>query len=1164
MQQTALRIRNLYKPLINVFLFLILLISMGSVVVAAADSKIVRVGVYENPPKIFIDDKGKPSGFWPDILGYMASTEGWEIQYVKGTWSECLHMLEKNEIDVMPDVAYSEERQQLYDFSHEVVYTSWSKIYRRPGTDIQSIIDLEAKTIAVLKGSINVEGVEGIKKLVKSFAINCIFIETNSYSKVFELIESGEADAGVASKDFGNLHQATFKIVETPIIFQPSLLYFAFSKESVVTPYLIERIDNRVRELKQDSNSVYYQALSRWLGIVPSEKPIVPGWVIWIVGGIAILLMLVTVGNMILRSQVSARTKSLTTEIHARKIVEETLRDSERWLSSIFDTINDAIFLISVEPKGQYRLTSINQAFLRAMGLPSEVVIGKAIGEVIPAFSLSTILEKFARAITEKTPVRWEEVFDYPNGRLIGEVNIAPVYNDAGNCTHLVGSVHDVTEHKQSQLVLEKSEQRYRLLAENTADVVWTCDMDFKFTYLSPSVKQLLGYDANELMHHSITETLTPESRGVVAAIIDRIRIQLNSQQNNIPITGVHEVEESRKDGSRVWIEIKVTSLHDKSGKAIGSIGVSRDITDRKRVEEQLRQSEKKYSTLVEQGNDGIIIIQDSLIKFANSKMVELIGFSLAEAIDRPFTDFVSPEFRELVVDRYTKRLLGEEIPHKYEVDILAKDGSKIPVELNATRIEYDGRPADMAMVRDITERKLIETQAQQIQAHLQLQIDRMPTALIIVDDKYSIQSWNPAAEHIFGFTEGEALGENLIELIVPTEAKSHVDNILHRNLMGDLEAHSINENITKDGRRIICQWSNTPLSNVDGTATGILCMAYDVTQQKKSEHALKESEERYRNLYETTEEGILIADIETKRFRHANPSICKMLGYTEAELKEMSLYDIHPKDSLEYIISDFDVHARQTRTFTSDIPCLRKDGTILYVDINSSVASIDDKKCNVGFFTDVTYRKLAEEERQQHTEKLLGALRATIEAMAMTVEIRDPYTSGHQKRVTVLACSIAREMGLTEDAVEAINMAGIIHDIGKIYVPAEILSKPGKLNEVEFSMIKMHPHAGYEILKNIEFPWPIAQAVLQHHERLDGSGYPSGFKNGEILLEAKILAVADTIESMASHRPYRAAIGIDKALDEISKNKDKLYDAKVVDTCLELFNNGKFEFPSV
>jgi PAS domain S-box-containing protein len=334
-----------------------------------------------------------------------------------------------------------------------------------------------------------------------------------------------------------------------------------------------------------------------------------------------------------------------------------------------------------------------------------------------------------------------------------------------------------------------------------------------------------------------------------------------------------------------------------------------------------------------------------------------------------------------------------------------------------------------------------------------------------------------------------------------------------------------------------------------------------EIAERKRAEEVLRESEERYRTLFESATEGILIADLATRELKYANPAISRMVGYSTEELKEKCLSDIYQRDSLEYIVSEIEAQARGEKALSRNIPCLRKDGRIIYADINIVKTIMDGRECNIVFFSDVTARKLAEEQRKKSAEKLLKAMQETIRAMVITIEMRDPYTAGHQWRVASLATSIAVEMGLSKDRIQGIHMAGIIHDVGKIYVPAEILSKPGRLNEIEFSMIKRHCQVGYDILKNIEFPWPIAQMVLQHHERMDGSGYPQGLLGKDILLEARILAVADVVEAMASHRPYRAALGIDKALEEISQNRGVLYDPEVVDVCLKLLIEKGFKF---
>lgn len=237
------------------------------------------------------------------------------------------------------------------------------------------------------------------------------------------------------------------------------------------------------------------------------------------------------------------------------------------------------------------------------------------------------------------------------------------------------------------------------------------------------------------------------------------------------------------------------------------------------------------------------------------------------------------------------------------------------------------------------------------------------------------------------------------------------------------------------------------------------------------------------------------------------------------------------------------------------------------------------------------TKRQRVEEELRQSYLKSDRALKATVNALVSAVELRDPYTAGHQRRVAQIAYAIASEMGLPEEQIEGTRMAALIHDIGKINVPSEILSKPGRLSDsefdlvkthpqvghdilnvpaenlsppgrlsqIEFSLIKSHPQVGYDVLKDIDFPWPVAEIVLQHHERLDGSGYPQGLSDEEIMLEARVLAVADVVEAMSSHRPYRPARGIDEALEEISQNRGILYDPEVVDACLELLAEKGF-----
>jgi PAS domain S-box-containing protein/putative nucleotidyltransferase with HDIG domain len=320
--------------------------------------------------------------------------------------------------------------------------------------------------------------------------------------------------------------------------------------------------------------------------------------------------------------------------------------------------------------------------------------------------------------------------------------------------------------------------------------------------------------------------------------------------------------------------------------------------------------------------------------------------------------------------------------------------------------------------------------------------------------------------------------------------------------------------------------------------------------------HAIerKRAEEDLRGqalIFENIHDGIIVTDLEGNIIRW-NPAAERMFGYYKDEVFQKTLGILPTR---------FITGTLREGRWTGEMNFTHKDGTEGICE--TSVIPLRDERGTLsavfGVSHDITQHKQAEQELQRSYDKLRETFIVTVNTLASTVEMRDPYTAGHQRRVTILACAIADEMKVTEDQFDGLRLAGLVHDIGKFNVPVEILNKPGRISETEFNIIKTHPQAGYNLLKEIEFPWPVAQIVLQHHERLDGSGYPQGLKNGGIMLEAKILAVADVVEAMASHRPYRPALGIEVALEEIKKNKGIYYDPDVVDVCSRLFIDKGF-----
>jgi PAS domain S-box-containing protein/putative nucleotidyltransferase with HDIG domain len=386
-------------------------------------------------------------------------------------------------------------------------------------------------------------------------------------------------------------------------------------------------------------------------------------------------------------------------------------------------------------------------------------------------------------------------------------------------------------------------------------------------------------------------------------------------------------------------------------------------------------------------------------------------------------------------------------------------------------------------------------------------------------------------------------------------------------------------------------------LAKIDTYVKRIEFLETAQAESKKIEEDLRESEKKYHTLFNKIADPIFIFDRDTHKFLDFNEACLRTYGFSREEMKGMTPFDLHAQEDLKKIHETLTEGENDVLfTYTH----ITKYGQRISVEIFSDEIEYDGKPAWISIVRDVTERKQAEEqlkmshdqleqrvqvrakeleevnkqikreiaEKKKTEERLKESfetmqktLGGIVHAMAIVVEARDPYTAGHQRRVAELASAIAKGMSLDDSVVEGIRVACLLHDVGKITIPIEILSKPGKLNEVEFSFIKKHPQVGYDILKRIEFPWNIAKIVYQHHERIDGSGYPAGLKRDEILMEARILGVADVVEAMSSHRPYRPARGVDKALGEILENRGVLYEPDVVNTCLKLFAEQKFDF---
>ena len=340
-------------------------------------------------------------------------------------------------------------------------------------------------------------------------------------------------------------------------------------------------------------------------------------------------------------------------------------------------------------------------------------------------------------------------------------------------------------------------------------------------------------------------------------------------------------------------------------------------------------------------------------------------------------------------------------------------------------------------------------------------------------------------------------------------------------------------------------------------------CIIRDITERKRIDRELADAEAQFRALVEQSIAGTYI--VQDGKLVYINPRYAQILGYGSAkELVGQDVTEVVVEKDRAMVLEN------QRRQIEGGMPslsytytALKKDGSKVEIGVHDVRATHRGRLAIIGLMQDISEKKRAEEQISHYIEQLEKTLMGTVQVATTRSELRDPYTAGHERRVAEIAVAIGAELGFDASRLDGLRVAGYLHDIGKITIPAEILSKPGKLSAVEFMLIQGHSQAGYDVLKGVEFPWPVAEITLQHHERMDGSGYPKGLKGEAILPEARIIAVADVVEAMASHRPYRPTLGIDKALAEIERGRGTAYDPSIADACLRLFREKGYTVPA-
>lgn len=681
---------------------------------------------------------------------------------------------------------------------------------------------------------------------------------------------------------------------------------------------------------------------------------------------------------------------------------------------------------------------------------------------------------------------------------------------------------------------------------------------DGKRILCNPAFCELTGYSEKELfMFEEMLLIETPEW-------IEYHNKMVNEQsQKGRPVQ--FESKFRHKNGTEIPVEMFVYGVSDKDGKLLYHYGFVSDITGRIKAQQQLWDSEERFSTLVEASPSAIAITDlNGIITYVNKQIASMSGYdNFNELLGRSCFEFMAPEDHERTMFNLAKAA-AEDTTQNDEYTFVRKDGSRFPARITTlTLINNDKKPkAFIHIMNDITEQKQREKELkeaekarQESEKLLRTIFEQSPNAIRIYSPTGELISCNRANLNIFGLNEVEDLkntnlfkGPNLGE---KEKAQLLEGKGVKVEMVYDFELIKKENYYETTNSGLIClDMSITPIFNEEtNKIDNYMLVAQDITERKQADKLF----DKYHYLLENSNDMIYIATPDGY-WSDFNENVPKTFGYTREELLGLDLSNlwINPDDR------NIMVEKHKKEAFLKDYPAelKKKDGSPVYALVNAVAHT--DKQGDIteyfGIIRDITKQKQDELNMKKSYEKLQKTMEDIISTLATIIETRDQFTYGHQFRVARLANAIANEMSLSEEKIKAVTLASFIHDIGKIYIPSEILNKPGALNQAEINLLKAHPTVGYDILNKIELPWPIAQIILQHHERVNGSGYPAGLSKKDICQEALILAVADVIDSMSSHRPYRPALGIQEALKEIKNNSGVLYDEEVVENTLKLF----------
>ncbi len=881
------------------------------------------------------------------------------------------------------------------------------------------------------------------------------------------------------------------------------------------------------------------------------------------------------VGNRLHHKALITKLMNKVTELGAEK---RALRESRQFLNQIVTTIPDVVVVLRLP---ELKITYIAPEAERLLGYKGEEVLGSKENwqPIINEYDLGRVEEEILQAAKSKKHINFTCRMRHKAGDIRWiEGRVSPRMDAAGEPIELIGSLTDVTDRFEKEERIRQNERRLDTLFGNLPGMAYRRENKraWNMEFVSNGVEMLTGYRRDELENNrvvSYVDLIHPQDQALVWG---EIQDALDAgHQFSFVYRIIH------KDGSVRWVWERGVGVEGDESFLEGFIS---DITLRKRAEEKLINSEQRFRSLFEMMESGMSVH-------------ELIYDTDGKAVDYRFLE-VNPAFERLTglkAEQTIGHSVREALPGIEEewindyVQVAQSGKSAGFVRYTAALdryfhvIAYQTQKDQFATVfNDVTEQQKAEEEIRTL-ARVP---EESPSPFIRVDIKGNVLYENPANKELVAYCDG--IGEELYQILVPMTKQALKENTSIRNEYTLGERHYA---------FVFAPFKEAGYVNLYGR---------DITKRVVASQQLEHINRVLRTLsqgnrtliHATSEEEVLqgvcevLANDGDYRFVWAayikDDKLVTQEQYggnanqMQSWLEDIESLDLHSEtfnglftSSTSFLMTDLtqgswtgrqiDI-AREIGISTLLLLPLRYRqnlfGVIGIFSVNHEVFDESELSLLQEMAGDVSYGIESQRTYVAHekgAKRIQTTMLQTIEAVSITLEKRDPYTAGHQHRVVQLATTIAEAMGFNKQRIQGLRLAALVHDVGKINVPAEILNRPGRLTESEYGIIKSHPEVGYDILKGVEFDWPIADIVLQHHERCDGSGYPNGLTCKQIVPEARILAVADVVEAITSHRPYRPALGLDVALEELEKGRGTLYSEEVVDVCLHLFREKNF-----